>query len=763
MLFNLPFFMVMVFLIVTLIVGFYYSHKTTTLREYAVGNKQFATSTLVATMLATRFGGEMIRDIEQIHNNGLYWMLLMLSSSLPFLLLSRLVLRMGPFMHHLSMPETIGSIYGTYPRIIAALSSICNSIASIAAQIIVMSKVFGICGFRDPRYITIAATIVLMAYSAFGGIKAVVFTDMLQFITFSIVIPLLAWLMFTQIDKPIAALISFLQDQEKFQFKFVYQFDMKLLSIFSIVLAFLMVYIEHSSMQRIYMSSGPIQAQRVCLYVSIFNILITTCIICIGLFVFIKEPMIPLEEIWPNIISRIPLLFRGFICISLLAMAMSTADSDLNTCSVIVSNDLLTIIRSITHLSHIHPLRLARYTSIVIGFFSMLLAFQCNNLLELLYLIFDFFVPVITAPFILATFGFRSTTRTALIGMAVGILSILTWNKWIQPMEPTIGINGAFPCMLANGLAMLLAHYLLPQPAGTGWLPPDKTYQQWQQEKERIRRRNEKERATFFTKENLEKLKPNTLTLVAIGIYLVIVSLVSSCYYNAQPKELWACFPFCMLGATYIGYEVFFANKIPSWRTGKYWFVSVLCGLLSHLLLSCYLTHELLLPFILFFTHGSVLLWTLPLYWSIRGIFVSMGIMMAIYCCKTTILWPASTELLPVLIAGLCLLIGIVYFKYQNRMQQERVAYFLQQNEYKEAYELKKLAYSEELPTASPKNALAQEGSILEKAIQNVTQSIAFVDSTTPFLKEDFQSILDKFAEWAFYLKQRAKRQDQLL
>ncbi|MDD9140216.1 MAG: hypothetical protein NQ127_04875, partial [Candidatus Cardinium sp.] len=70
---------------------------------------------------------------------------------------------------------------------------------------------------------------------------------------------------------------------------------------------------------------------------------------------------------------------------------------------------------------------------------------------------------------------------------------------------------------------------------------------------------------------------------------------------------------------------------------------------------------------------------------------------------------------------------------------------------------------SEELPTASPKNALAQEGSILEKAIQHVTQSIAFVDDTTPFLKEDFQSILDKFAEWAFYLKQRAKRQDQLL
>ncbi|AWN81831.1 hypothetical protein [Candidatus Cardinium hertigii] len=66
-------------------------------------------------------------------------------------------------------------------------------------------------------------------------------------------------------------------------------------------------------------------------------------------------------------------------------------------------------------------------------------------------------------------------------------------------------------------------------------------------------------------------------------------------------------------------------------------------------------------------------------------------------------------------------------------------------------------------PTASPQNALAQEGTILEKAIQHVTQSIAFVEGTTPFLKEDFQSILDKFAEWAYYFKSRAKRQDQLL
>ncbi|MDD9140209.1 MAG: hypothetical protein NQ127_04840, partial [Candidatus Cardinium sp.] len=78
-------------------------------------------------------------------------------------------------------------------------------------------------------------------------------------------------------------------------------------------------------------------------------------------------------------------------------------------------------------------------------------------------------VPIITAPFLLAVYGFRGTSRTALIGMATGIVAILAWNRWIKPIT---GINGAFPCMLANGLAMLAAHYLLPQPAGTGWFPP---------------------------------------------------------------------------------------------------------------------------------------------------------------------------------------------------------------------------------------------------------------------------------------------------
>ncbi|MDD9139906.1 MAG: hypothetical protein NQ127_03175, partial [Candidatus Cardinium sp.] len=785
---NLPFVMVIAFLLLTLGVGLYYSRKVTTLREYAVGNKNFATATLVATVLASNYAACLLmNNVEQIHSLGLYWICFMFfTSGFPFWMISYLAIRMGTFMQNLSLTESIGIIYGTWPRIISAFSCIGSAIASIALQIKVMSMTIDMCIGQhsfDPKKITILATLILIFYSSFGGIRAVTFTDALQFITFTLIIPLLVVCVFQVIDKPVSTFSSFLQAQPQFQLDKVFHFNTKLMSIIALILSAFVSYIEPAKMQRIYMSSNPIQAKKVFIYAGLFSLLIDFSMLLIGLFVSIASPELKQEAIWPYIVEHIPYFFKGFMFIALLAMDMSTADSDLNSCAVMVSHDVVTsikkislphnhpflLVRFVTNILHafiknipsISPLWLARVTSVIVGLAAMLLAFQAKNLLDFLCIMFDFSVPVVTAPYVLAIFGFRATSRTALIGMATGIGSILAWKQWI---ESTTNINGSFFCMLANGLAMLLAHYLLPQPAGTGWVLPDKTYQQWQQEKERIARRNKQERATFFTKKNLAKLKPNSITTVFIGVYLIITSLVISCYYNVQTKAVWIFIPFCMLGVGYIGYGTFFTNKIPDWAIGKYWFISVLVGFPLHLLFSCFLCKTLLFPFLLFFTHGTVLLWTLPFYWSLRGLAITAGGMLAaICCCKATVVWPDPMIILPLVGVGSFLVISVVYLKKQNRMQEERVTYFLQKQATQEAYELKKLAYSEELPTASPQSPLAQEGTILEKAIQHVTQSIAFVDDTTPFLKEDFQSILDKFAEWAYYLKQRAKRQDQLL
>ncbi|AWN81636.1 sodium:solute symporter family transporter [Candidatus Cardinium hertigii] len=764
---NLPLVMVMAFLLLTLVVGLYYSRKVTTFREYAVGNKQFATATLIATTLATGIGAPaLVSVVEEIHSQGLCWVIVMPLSAFSYWLIRPLAFRMGPFMQHFSIAETLGNVYGSSLRIITALICILASITYIALQIKIMSMAIGTCinnmDIYYTKYTIIGATSVLIFYAVCGGIRSVTFTDILQFVTFTSVIPFLAWFMFVKTDKSIFDIIPILQCQPKFHISSVFTWSSQPIAMISLLLTCFFSAVEPPIMQRVYMASSPAQAKKVFGYCTVFSFIICIFIVLIGIFTFVGSPQLRTERIWQHVMQQIPFAFKGFIAISLLAMAMSTADSNLNSCSVMLSHDILGPIQKRTGIVFsLSPLWIARLTVLLVGISAMIVVFHYDNVYALMLLAIDWYIPMVLAPYILAIFGFRGTSHTAIIGICMGAFTILVWNRLIIPKT---GIEGSFFCMLANGLAMLAAHYLLPQPAGTGWVPPDKIYQQRQQEKARIKRRSKQERAIFFTKENLAKLKPNAITLVLVGIYLIVSSLVSSCYYNAQTKTVWACIPFFMLGVGYIGYVAFFANKIPDGAIGKYWFISVLVGFPLHLLFSCFLCKTLLVPFILFFTHGTVLLWTLPFYWSLRGLAITAGgMLVVICCCKATVVWPPIILLLPILPFGLLFLVGNVWAKNSIVQKESRNLYFLQKQATQEAYELKKLAYSEELPTASPQNTLAQEGTILEKAIQNVTQSIAFVDSTTPFLKEDFQSIIDKFAEWAYYLKQRAKRQDQLL
>ena len=48
---------VIIFLIINLVVGLYYGRKVKTVKEYALGGRNFNTATIAATIVATWIGG----------------------------------------------------------------------------------------------------------------------------------------------------------------------------------------------------------------------------------------------------------------------------------------------------------------------------------------------------------------------------------------------------------------------------------------------------------------------------------------------------------------------------------------------------------------------------------------------------------------------------------------------------------------------------------------------------------------------------------
>ncbi|WP_243575130.1 sodium:solute symporter family transporter [Candidatus Cardinium sp. cByotN1] len=458
---NIALTMVIVFLLLLLGIGIFFTRISTSFREYVLGNQELHTPPLVGTLLALIYGGgRLMIGVEQIHNFGLSWVFFILATSVfPYWLISWLSLRMRPFMHNLSMSESIGRVYGKYPRMVTGLANIGLAIFTISIQINVMSRSISMCiDSVDRRIITICAILILVFYARIGGLRIITFTDVAQIFVFFIIIPFLAFSIFEATGKP--KMLSLLRTKEMFAFDKLWQCEPKQLAVFALFLSSLVVNINPPVIQKIYMSADCLQAGMVFFFTSIFSLFISVFIILIGLYSLIAAPHLLATEVWIYIMAHIAPIFKGFVVISLLTMAISTADTYLNSCCVMFSNDIVSSMMTKKPVSYNRQLRLAKVTALFVGVITIIVSFSCSDLFSLFKFRFDCFIPIVTAPFILAILGFRGSSPTALIGMATGLLTILSWNKWI---EPATTINGSCMAMIANGMAMMAAHYLLPK------------------------------------------------------------------------------------------------------------------------------------------------------------------------------------------------------------------------------------------------------------------------------------------------------------
>jgi len=111
-------------------------------------------------------------------------------------------------------------------------------------------------------------------------------------------------------------------------------------------------------------------------------------------------------------------------------------------------------------------LLVSRISVVVIGSVALLLAIKFDNLFALFIFGYSFYMPIVTVPFTLAVLGFRTSSKTALVGMGSGFFTALGW------MFLDTEVDSVIPGLLANLFAMLAYHYFTSQPGG--WSPKTK-------------------------------------------------------------------------------------------------------------------------------------------------------------------------------------------------------------------------------------------------------------------------------------------------
>lgn len=180
------------FLILNIIFGLKSSKGIATISQYAIGDRNFSTGTLVATIVATWIGGGFFSSvITETYTNGLSFIFISLAENVLcfFVIAYFFIPRMGQFLGKLSIAEAMGELYGNKVRLITAISGIIGVCGIIAIQFKVAGLVFEYL-LNMPKFQGIFLIgVVVILYSTMGGIKSVTFTDMIQFLTFGTINP----------------------------------------------------------------------------------------------------------------------------------------------------------------------------------------------------------------------------------------------------------------------------------------------------------------------------------------------------------------------------------------------------------------------------------------------------------------------------------------------------------------------------------------------------------------------------------------------
>lgn len=450
------------FLLINLVLGLLYSGGVKNIKDYATGGRQFTTAAISATIAATFIGGGSFSIwTSGVYKAGLYYMFLGLCDVLTFYLICYIVApRCGEFLGKISIAEAIGEIYGTNARRITAIAGLFRTAGAIAMQFkvgaVVLAYAFGSMGDK----LMIVAALIVITYSAAGGIRAVIMTDIMQLLTFSVFIPILAFIIWNNLDSP-SSVITTLSTNPLFDYKKVFNFNssLEVLNFGLIALVFLLPMIDPAMFQRITIAKNIKQVKNAFFWAGFCVFLITILTYWIAILLITEAPELDPDLLVPHLLQNYTYSgLRGLILAGIMAILISTADSHLNSASVLFSHDLVKL--SGVNYSPKTELIVSRIALLIVGVVAIILAISVKDMLELILFVSSFYGPVVTVPFYLSIFGFRSSFKSILSGMIAGIATSTLFHFIKTSIDPTI------PAILINIFVVFSYHYLFKQPGG---------------------------------------------------------------------------------------------------------------------------------------------------------------------------------------------------------------------------------------------------------------------------------------------------------
>lgn len=401
---------------------------------------------LIATIFASSIGGGTTFGISEkafagniAHSYGL-----ILAIPIDLYIASCIIPRIVKHYGAESTGDILSSYYGNSGRYLAGVATIMVSVGFVATQISVSGRIFEYILQINYFHGVIISYGIVIIYSTIGGLRSILYANLLQFFAIICAIPIVTIFGIYTIG-PENFINQIPQD------KILPNSNPNIIATtISAFLGFCVMNLFPTFIQRSIINKDS-EATRKAIYIksliyAIFLILITLN----GIIAFILFPNLQASLALPVLIDNIiPTGLQGIVIAGLLAAVMSTADSDLNVISISLVKDLPGNLRTKNPNT---LLRIARMANIIIGSSAILIALCFQNVVDLVIFVSGFWGPVILVPLIMALYG-KTIKPTQMIFCAFcGSGNFVMWELFYS--SPT-SLKGVFIGTISNLLVFI--------------------------------------------------------------------------------------------------------------------------------------------------------------------------------------------------------------------------------------------------------------------------------------------------------------------
>jgi SSS family solute:Na+ symporter len=352
--------------------------------QYAIGGGNFPLYLILFTEFATIMGvGNFVGHAGRGYSMGLPWMSFILGEQGSKIIFALLFAGIAGRFTYNTVAEMADDLFvrDKWTRAIAALLACCIMIAWVGGQGKAFGTIFNIATGADPIPIIIFFSTVFIIYTALGGIHSVAWTDLFQGIMVVILGVAFYYFAFEPVNWSFAELgnrLTAMGKGELWSFSKVNPMTM----VVNFVTATVGVLSAQIYWQRCFAAKSASTARTGLLISGCAALIMVLGTCLVGMIVLTLNPNLKADDAVPWLLTNyMPLWLSAMVFTLILAAGMSSADSNLNSATVLIVNDLIKPFRP--DLDDQALVKLAKALTVIVGVFACWAAVQASTILGL--------------------------------------------------------------------------------------------------------------------------------------------------------------------------------------------------------------------------------------------------------------------------------------------------------------------------------------------------------------------------------------------